>query len=301
MNYSRAVLTSPSRERLDRRLRRDHPALSWTRLRAAIEKGQVTVAGRPERDPAATVGATDAVVLDLNRPAARIARSSLPLLFEDDHVLVVDKPAGLLSVPAHPGRTEDTVLARVRDYMVHRRGAPGYVGALHRLDRETSGALAVALSAEAHAAGRALFSAHRFHRQYLALVRGVPTPPRGTIDAPIADAYVSGRRRMARGGDAARDAVTHYHVRERFGDRAALVELTLDTGRQHQIRLHLQRLGHPVLGDRVYGGDAATAAPRQMLHAWRLAFPHPLTGTAIAVDAPLPDDFARLMRRLAAR
>ena len=95
--------------------------------------------------------------------------------------------------------------------------------------------------------------------------------------------------------------MTHFVVRERFGDVAALLELTLETGRQHQIRLHLQRLGHPVLGDRVYGRGGGIDAPRQMLHAWRLAFPHPLTGVRIAVEAPLPEDFQKLKRQLRAR
>jgi len=263
----------------------------------------VTVNGVEERDPGAQLRPGDAVVFDINRQAVRPARSRFDRLYEDEHVLVLDKPAGLLTVPADregaPG--EDTVLARVREYMERRRGARGYVGPLHRLDRDTSGALAVALSREAHEAGRELFSAHRFDRQYLALVQGLPRRLRGTVDAPIADAYVAGRRRVARAGDAGRAAVTHYVVREAFGERAALLELTLDTGRQHQIRLHLQQLGHPVLGDRVYGGEAGAAAPRQMLHAWRLAFPHPITGAHIAVEAPVPDDFAKVMRRLAAR
>ena len=245
----------------------------------------------------------DAVVFDVNRRAVRPARSRFDRLYEDEHLLVLDKPAGLLTVPAHregaPG--EDTVLARVREYMERRRGRRGYVGPLHRLDRDTSGALAVALSREAHEAGREQFSAHHFERQYLALVHGAPPDDAGTIDAPIADGYVAGRRRLAGGGEPGRDAVTHFVVRERFGTAAALLELTLETGRQHQIRLHLQRMGHPVLGDQVYGPAGGPAAPRQMLHAWRLAFPHPLTGARIAVEAPVPDDMARLKRQLKAR
>ncbi len=214
------VLTRPIRERLDQRLRREQPALSWARLRAAIEKGQVTVNGAEQRDPAAPVAPRDVVVFDVNRKAVRAARSRFDRLYEDEHVLVLDKPAGLLTVPAHRegAPDEDTVLARVREYMERRRGTRGYVGPLHRLDRDTSGALAVALSREAHEAGRELFSAHGFDRQYLALVHGAPADDTGTIDAPIADAYVAGRRRLAIAGEPARDAVTHFVVRERFGD-----------------------------------------------------------------------------------
>ena len=272
-------------------------------MRAAIEKGQVTVNGRQQRDPGAGVAAGDAVVVDVNRPAVRPARSRFDRLHEDEHVLVLDKPAGLLTVGAHDvgAADEDTVLARVREYMERRRGHRGYVGPLHRLDRDTSGALAVALSREAHEAGRALFGAHAFDRQYAALVVGAPADDAGTIDTPIADSYASGRRRLAGPGEPSLPAITHFVVRERFGTAGALLELTLDTGRQHQIRLHLQRLGHPVLGDRVYGRDGGLEVPRQMLHAWRLAFPHPLTGTRIAVEAPLPEDFQKVKRQLRAR
>lgn len=272
-------------------------------MRAAIEKGQVTVNGRDERDPGAMVGAGAVVAFDVNRKAVRPARSRFGRLHEDEDVLVLDKPAGLLTVGAHDAGAadEDTVLKRVREYMERRRGHGGYVGPLHRLDRDTSGALAVALSRRAHEAGRELFGEHHFDRQYVALVHGAPAADTGTIDAPITDAYVSGQRRIARSGEASRDAVTHFVVRQRFGGRAALLELTLETGRQHQIRLHLRQLGHPVVGDRVYGAGAATIAPRQMLHAWRLAFPHPLTGARIAVEAPLPADFLKVQRQLSAR
>jgi 23S rRNA-/tRNA-specific pseudouridylate synthase len=124
----------------------------------------------------------------------------------------------------------------------------------------------------------------------------------GTIDLPVATTYTAGRRFVAVGDEPSMPAITHYVVRHAYGTSAALVELTLDTGRQHQIRLHLAHLGHPVLGDRVYGTPrAAAAASRQMLHAWTLAFPHPLTGARIAVQAPLPEDFARMREKLRAR
>lgn len=273
-------------------------------MRAAIEKGQVTVDGVAERDPGALVSSTSAVVFDVNRRAERAARSRFTRLYEDEHVLVLDKPAGLLTIPPDDDDTEhvDTVLVRVREYMERRRGPGGYVGTLHRLDRDTSGALAVALTREAHESGRALFGRHAFTRQYQALVEGVPEPPEGTIRLPIAEAYDRGRRHIAAGGEPSLEAVTHYVVRHPYGTTAALLELTLDTGRQHQIRLHLSHLGHAVLGDRVYGtARAAAAAPRQMLHAWTLAFPHPITAARIAVTAPLPDDVARMRERLRSR
>jgi 23S rRNA pseudouridine1911/1915/1917 synthase len=177
---------------------------------------------------------------------------------------------------------------------------------LHRLDRDTSGSLAVALSKDAHAAGREMFKEHRFERHYLALVQGIPEKSEGTIEARISSGYRDGRRILVGADRAGLDSTTDYRVRERLKN-AALLELRLHTGRQHQIRLHLEKIGHPLIGERVYSQtDAArpqrTQAPsasRNMLHAWTLAFPHPLTGTPIAVEAPLPADFLRLMKKLA--
>jgi 23S rRNA pseudouridine1911/1915/1917 synthase len=275
--------------------------MSWAKVRSAIERGQVTVNGAIESDPGADVLSTAVVVVDVNRPAMRPARARFGRLYEDAHIIVIDKPAGLLTIPVDKegGANEDTVLSRVREYMDRRRGPGGYVGTLHRLDRDTSGALALALTREAHDAGRAQFGRHEFDRQYMALVEGVPAPAIGTIEASIAEGYTAGRRRLAWPGETGIPAVTHYVVRQAYGTRAALVELRLDTGRQHQIRLHLQHIGHPVLGDRVYGTPSgADAAARQMLHAWTLAFPHPMTGARVSVEAPPPDDFVRMRARM---
>jgi 23S rRNA pseudouridine1911/1915/1917 synthase len=286
--------------RLDQRLRELRPDLSWTRIRNAIARGQVTVDDVTERDAGADVTSQNVVDLDASRKALPHARLDLPRLYEDDEILVVDKPPGLLSVPADPAakETDDTVLRRAKQYAIHLHGRRGYAGMLHRLDRDTSGALAIALTREAHRLGRELFGAHEFERFYLALVDGVPARRRGTIEAAISNAYVSGRRRVARNSREGRHAVTHYRVRETYHD-AALLELELETGRQHQIRLHLQQLGHPLLGERVYS-DASTQprAPRQMLHAWRLRFPHPLRRKIVSAEAPMPADMLRLCRTL---
>jgi 23S rRNA pseudouridine1911/1915/1917 synthase len=295
-------------ERLDRRMRAAFPALSWTRVREAITSGQVQVDGELARDPSTLVDEGAALSFNPSRPRLPHARLDLPTLYEDDAILVVDKPAGLLTIAtsAEARHHEDTVLARVRLYATRLRGRHAYAGVLHRLDRDSSGALALALSREAHAAGRSLFSTHRFERWYLALVNGVPEPSDGTIEASISHRYLSGRRHLVRSEAQGRRAVTHYRVREAFA-HAALVELRLDTGRQHQIRLHMERLGHPLIGERVYvgagraSGAGGAGRGRQMLHAWRLAFPHPLTDAMIRVEAPLPDDFVRVMRTLKSR
>ena len=257
--------------RLDQRLRAARPELSWARIRGAIERGQVTVDGQTVRDASATVEPSATVEFDPSRRALPHARLDLPRLYEDDTILVVDKPAGLLSVAssAEARHTDDTVLRRVQIYARHLHGRRGYAGMLHRLDRDTSGALAVALSPDAHRRGRELFGGHEFDRWYLAVVHGVPRRGQGTIDAPISDAYVSGRRRVVADEAKGRYAVTHYRVREAF-DGAALLELQLETGRQHQIRLHLQSLGHPLVGEKVYAEDAS-ACSRATSDAARMA------------------------------
>jgi 23S rRNA pseudouridine1911/1915/1917 synthase len=295
--------------RLDKFLKAKHADLSWRQIRDAIEKGQVTVGGRVHNDPGLDVRTDADVSLDRNRPARPVVRAAFEILHEDEHVLVLNKPAGLLTIPSSPeaAPTEDTVLRRVREYLRLKRGHQAYAGALHRLDRDTSGALAVALSREAHAAGRELFKRHAFERHYLALVSGSPAPARGTVTARISTEYQGGRRRIVTGSAPGLDATTDYEVRERFNG-ASLIELTLHTGRQHQIRLHLQTLGHPLIGEKVYVNPALEPSPpqtlsrskppRNMLHAWTLAFPHPITGARIAVEAPLPPDFSGTLQEL---
>src|SRR5262245_43335617 len=249
--------------RLDRRIRQLRPDLSWSRIREVIERGQVSVADRTVRDTGHEVDADAAVEVDPSRPALPHARLDLDRLYEDETILVIDKPAGLLTIAtdASQRHVEDTVLKRAQLYARHLHGRGGYAGVLHRLDRDTSGALAIALSRDAHRAGRELFAAHRFERWYLAVVAGVPDRDDGTIRAPVSRTYADGRRRIARTEGEGRHAVTHYRVREAFAD-AALVELRLETGRQHQIRLHMERLGHPLLGEQVYtGAPGAPSAP----------------------------------------
>lgn len=297
--------------RLDKRLKEAHPDLSWRQVREAIEKGQVSVAGRAERDPGCDVSSHADVAIDRNRPAQSRARANFDILYEDEHLIVLNKPAGLLSIPSSPdaGSSEDTVLKRVREYVAFKLGHKSYVGMLHRLDRDTSGSLAVALSKEAHAAGREMFKRHQFERHYLAIVQGIPSPPEGTIEAKISTGYRSGRRKLVDDDAEGLEATTDYRVKERLKN-AALLELRLHTGRQHQIRLHLEQLGHPLLGERVYAEGSARqsrmAAPkveakRNMLHAWTLAFPHPITGADIAVEAPLPADFEEALKKLRAK
>ena len=235
-----------------------------------------------------------------NRRRDETIRLSLETAYHDEHLAVVDKPPGLLTVPTDGGVNDDSVLSRLRADLTRVRGPRAYVGALHRLDRGTSGLVAIALSRGCHAAGRAAFSDHAFLRRYLALVEGAPKKASGTIDLKIADEYESGKRHIARDEDEpSRHAITHYLVKERF-PRAALLEVELDTGRQHQIRLHLRAIGHPIVGDGVYGSKDRSSGSRPFLHASKLAFPHPLTGQPIDCESHPPKDFADALKRLRA-
>jgi 23S rRNA pseudouridine1911/1915/1917 synthase len=295
------------RGRLDLALIALHPQMSRRQARDAIEKGQVDVDGRTVREAGHIVGGTEAIVWHRHRRALACARLSLSRLYEDDHLLIVDKPAGLLSVPTSgPGaESEDTALARVAEYVGHLRPRAPYVERVHRLDRETSGALAFALTPEARQGLIALFRDHRIERVYLALVRGEPRAASGKIDAPIRDAYVSGRRGVARPGESGAPARSRWRVRERLGV-ATLLEVTIETGRQHQVRAHLAHVGLPIVGDRLYGDRHALPGERPqtarlMLHAWRLSLQHPISGVRVAVESAPPQDFVRLVERLRRR
>jgi 23S rRNA pseudouridine1911/1915/1917 synthase len=267
-----------------------------------IEKGQVSVQGRTVREPGQLVGPDAEIQWDPNRPALPRARLSLPLLYQDESLLIVDKPGGLLTVATSAdARHEDTALARVKDFVQHLTPRRPFVGVVHRIDRDTSGAVAFALSAAAREALRALFREHRIERRYSALIEGAPAKDSGTIDLPLRESYEGGKRGVAKGDGPSVPALTRFTVVERFAG-AALLDVELETGRQHQIRVHLAHVGLPILGDSVYnprkGRPVVGAAPRQMLHARVLAFVHPITGERVHVESPLPDDFRKALAAL---
>jgi 23S rRNA pseudouridine1911/1915/1917 synthase len=220
------------------------------------------------------------------------AGAQLRIAFEDEHLLVVDKPAGLVVHPAR-GHREDTLSQLLAPQLAG--GDPERAGIVHRLDRDTSGLLVVARSAEAHRLLQAALSARRIEREYLALVEGRPPARTGTIEAPIGrDPRV--RTRMAVGGAAARDARTHFTL-ERALNGTSLLRLKLETGRTHQIRVHLQAIGHPVVGDPEYGTAGMLGLERQFLHSARLSFDHPITGERVDVSSPLPSDLKTALER----
>jgi len=214
------------------------------------------------------------------------------IAFQDEHLIVVDKGAGVVVHPAR-GHREDTLAQQLAPLLAG--GEPERAGIVHRLDRDTSGLLVVARSDEVHRLLQAALADRRIEREYLALVVGRPPARSGTIEAPIGrDPRV--RTRMAVGGAKQRAARTHFTL-ERALASTSLLRLKLETGRTHQIRVHLQAIGHPVCGDPEYGTPGTLGLQRQFLHAARLAFDHPFTGSRIDVVSPLPPDLRSALTR----
>jgi len=215
----------------------------------------------------------------------------LRIAYEDDHLLVVDKPAGLT---VHPGAGRDTgtlvhgLLGRIAG------GPEERPGIVHRLDRDTSGLMVVARTEETYQGLQALVRKRALERGYLTLVQGRPQSRRGRIEAPIGRDRSDPTRRSL-DTDAPRDAVTHFELVELLGDYA-LLSVRLETGRTHQIRVHLAEIGLPVVGDRLYGVRGLDLG-RQFLHAASLAFPHPITGERVETESPLPPDLAEALER----
>jgi 23S rRNA pseudouridine1911/1915/1917 synthase len=218
----------------------------------------------------------------------------LALPYEDEHLLVVDKPAGLVVHPA-PGHAQGTLVHGLLAYDVEGGEEPERPGVVHRLDRDTSGLLVVARSPEAHRRLQEMVQARAVTREYLALVAGRPRSRRGTIDAPIGRDR-NDPLRHSLDTNTPREAVTHFEVEELFR-RHALLRVTLETGRTHQIRVHLAAVDLPVAGDPLYGRAGDLGLERQFLHAARLAFPHPMTGEPVDVASPLPAELQSALDR----
>jgi 23S rRNA pseudouridine1911/1915/1917 synthase len=222
------------------------------------------------------------------------APGGFSIAYQDEYLIVIDKGPGLV---VHPGRghREDTLSQLLAPLLAG--GDAERAGIVHRLDRDTSGLMVVARSEEVHRKLQAALAARRIEREYLALVEGRPPSRSGTVDAPVGrDPRV--RTRMAVGGAGAREARTHFTL-ERALPRASLLSLRLETGRTHQIRVHLQAIGHPVAGDPEYGTPGLYGLERQFLHASRLAFEHPASGAPLEVRSPLPADLRDALERAA--
>jgi 23S rRNA pseudouridine1911/1915/1917 synthase len=221
-----------------------------------------------------------------------VSTPNFTIPYEDEHLLVIDKGAGLVVHPAR-GHRHGTLSQLLEG--VAAGGDPGRAGIVHRLDRDTSGLLVVARSEQAHGLLQAALAARKVEREYIALVLGRPPARSGTIEAPIGrDPQV--RTRMAIGGNAPREARTHFTI-DRSLVGYTLLRVRLETGRTHQIRVHMQAIGHPVAGDPEYGAPGSLGLERQFLHAARLAFDHPLSGERLEVHSALPDDLAQALER----
>jgi 23S rRNA pseudouridine1911/1915/1917 synthase len=312
--------------RLDRVLAARLAELSRSRLKALILAGSVTVRDTPVRDPAYHVAKCDTITIDVPEAAPPEPKGediALDIVFEDDDIIVIDKPKGLVVHPAAGHETGTLVNALIAHCGASLSGIGGVrrPGIVHRLDKDTTGLMVVAKNDRAHQSLTAQFADHGrtgpMRRGYMAFIWGAPNRQRGTVDAPI-DRHPYAREKMAV-RDGGREAVTHWELLESFSGRdgkpvASLLACQLETGRTHQIRVHLSHAGHPLMGDAVYGShfktkagqlgtrgkEALTALGRQALHAYLLTLEHPRTGELLHWEAPLPEDLLLLQAALKA-
>jgi 23S rRNA pseudouridine1911/1915/1917 synthase len=297
--------------RLDRALAVAVPTLSRERLKALISSGGVTgPQGAAVRDPAAKAiaGGTYVVAIPEAKPAHNEAQDiALEIVHEDEHLLVVDKPAGMVVHPA-AGNPDGTLVNALLHHCAGRLSGIGGVarpGIVHRIDKDTSGLLVVAKTDVAHEGLAAQFARHSIDRRYKAIVAGLPNPPGGSVDAPLARSSANRQKMAIVEEGRGKRAVTHYSTVSRLRD-AAMVECRLETGRTHQVRVHMASLGHPLLGDPVYG---RTRPPhrellktlgfrRQALHAAELGFVHPVSKRNLSFKSALPSDIQELFGAL---
>jgi len=296
--------------RLDRALAAAVPTLSRERLKTLIRSGAVETRGEPVRDPAIKVKGNEKLRVAVPEPKpAHNEPQDIPLtiLFEDEHLLVVDKPAGLVVHPA-AGNFDGTLVNALLHYCAGALSGIGGVvrpGIVHRIDKDTSGLLVVAKTDVAHEGLAKQFAAHSIDRRYLAVVNGVPKAAAGKVDAPLARSATNRKKIAIVEGSRGKRAVTHWKRLEVLRD-AALVECRLETGRTHQVRVHMASIGHPLVGDPIYSRSGKTHGKllkelgfhRQALHAAELGFTHPVTKHKLSFSSPMPPDMQELKRAL---
>jgi 23S rRNA pseudouridine1911/1915/1917 synthase len=309
--------------RLDKVLALTFPQLSRARFQSLIAEACVTVEGKVVTEGRLKVKAGQNLAVSVPEAAAAEPLPepiALNIVYEDDHLIVIDKPPGLVVHPGAGNPTGTLVNALIAHCGESLSGIGGVKrpGIVHRLDKDTSGLLVVAKNDRAHQALSEQFAAHgrdgRLQRAYLAVVWGLPERPRGTVTGAIARSTANRQKMAVSRSASAREAITHYEVLESFGKppAASLVRCTLETGRTHQIRLHMAHIGHPLLGDMTYGSGfrsseknlpeaaklALKALNRQALHATLLGFEHPVTGQPMRFESPPPEDLAHLISAL---
>ena len=296
--------------RLDRALADAVPTLSRERLKVLIKSGALTRDGKTVRDPATKVKGDEHFTLSIPDPAPAHNEPQeipLPIVYEDEHLLVVDKPAGLVVHPAAGNRDGTLVNALLHHCGESLSGIGGVArpGIVHRIDKDTSGLLVIAKHDKAHEGLAKQFATHSIDRRYLAIVSGVPRQSEGTVDAPLARSPQNRKKIAIVPAGKGKRAVTHWKRLELLND-AALVECRLETGRTHQVRVHMASIGHPLVGDPVYGrGKTAHRKllnqldfKRQALHAVHLGFIHPVTKGRLSFDSALPSDMQELFTAL---
>ena len=296
--------------RLDRALAAAVPTISRERLKALIRSGAVEARGTPVRDPAIKVKGDEnlRVAVPTPKPAHNEPQDiPLTILFEDEHLLVVEKPAGLVVHPA-AGNFDGTLVNALLHHCAGKLSGIGGVarpGIVHRIDKDTSGLLVVAKTDVAHEGLAKQFAAHSIDRRYLAIVNGTPKATAGTVDAPLARSAANRKKIAIVEGVRGKRAVTHWKRLEMLRG-AALVECRLETGRTHQVRVHMASIGHPLVGDPVYGRSGKAHGKllkdigfhRQALHAAELGFTHPVTKRKLSFSSPMPPDMQELKRGL---
>ncbi len=296
--------------RLDRALVAAIPALSRARIQALLGEGALTVNGTVVSDPASTrfTGQPFALGIPAPRPDKAQAQDiALSVIFEDEHLIIVDKPAGLVVHPA-AGHADGTLVNALLHHCNGQLSGIGGVqrpGIVHRIDRDTSGLLVVAKSDVAHEGLAKLFAAHDIERRYLAVVNGIPAPPAGTVRTQIGRSNHDRKKMAVLAEGRGKHAVTHFRMLEAF-KKAALVECRLETGRTHQVRVHMAHIGHPLIGDATYNirqnafrfGPNQSYFDRQALHAVSLGFIHPVTGEKLGFESALPADIQLLLSEL---
>jgi 23S rRNA pseudouridine1911/1915/1917 synthase len=297
--------------RLDRALAAALPTLSRERLKALISSGRVVgPTGQAVRDPSskAVPGGAYSVSVPEPEPAHNEPQAiALDIVYEDDHLLVVDKPAGMVVHPA-AGNFDGTLVNALLHHCAGRLSGIGGVarpGIVHRIDKDTSGLLVVAKTDVAHEGLAGQFAKHSIDRRYQAIVAGIPNPPSGSVDAPLARSSANRQKMAIVDGNRGKRAVTHYRMVRPLRE-AALIECRLETGRTHQVRVHMTSLGHPLIGDPVYGRTRPAHREllkrlnfeRQALHAAELGFVHPVTHENLSFKSAIPSDMQELLSGL---
>jgi 23S rRNA pseudouridine1911/1915/1917 synthase len=296
--------------RLDRALVAALPDLSRARIQALVAEGGLKIDGVPTENLSSRqyCGKMFALSVPPARPDKALPQDiPLKIAFEDEHLLVIDKPAGLVVHPA-AGHADGTLVNALLHHCNGKLSGIGGVqrpGIVHRIDRDTSGLLVVAKDDKTHVGLAALFASHDIDRQYLAIVKGIPAPPAGTVSTQIGRSNSDRKKMAVCDENHGKHAVTHFKTLE-FLRSSALVRCTLETGRTHQVRVHMAHIGHALIGDSTYAnrqksykfGPNQSVFARQALHAARLGFIHPITDKMMQFDSPLPSDMQELLSAL---